>query len=207
MKKLWQFWCVCSVAVFLTAVPALATLSLGGWNEGDVGSTHQFWDFTPGYVTAIPGDGYSAIPEQVNNPDPLNVVASISPGGTWDGISKFIGTTYLTVNLELPNYPNLNEYKEIWVDLGDNVVVDPLNLSISATPTNISFEYEVLAGQGDAEFGFRIRPNPYVEKVGFTLLGASSLDYIHVDTICIPEPATMGLLAFGGLLLRRRKRV
>jgi hypothetical protein len=191
-----------------------ATPSLSGWwNEGDPNTTHQRWDFTPGYVIGpIPFDGYNAKPEVVINPSPLNVTATISVGGpnngTWDGVTKFTSSRSISVNLELPNYLTLNEYKEIWVDIGSNVAED---ISISATPTDISFVYEILPGQGDAEFGVGIWPNPYVEKVGFviypTAAGAPAvLDYIHVDTICIPEPTTIGLLGLGALsLLRRRK--
>lgn len=209
MKKLVS---VFTVVMLWLAVPALAVPSLGGWNEGDPCTTHQLWDFTPGYVTGpIPLNGYNAKPEVVFNPSPLSVTASISVGGssygTWDGVTKFTSTRAISINLELPNYPALNDYKEIWVDIGSNVAED---ISISATPTNIPFDYLVLPGQGDAEFGIRIWPNPEVEKVGFVIWATPNapavLDYIHVDTICIPEPATVALLGLGALSLLRRKR-
>ncbi|MGD0597791.1 MAG: PEP-CTERM sorting domain-containing protein [Sedimentisphaerales bacterium] len=185
----------------------LATISLGGWDEGTPGSTHQFWDFTPGYVLAS-GSGYTATPEVVFNPQPTRVEATITPmfSGSWDGISAITASDFIKVTLEIPNYLALNEYKEIWVDIGSNVAE---NITISATPTNIAWAYTILPGQGDAEFGIRISPNPEVEKIGFEIWATTApavLDYIHVDTICIPEPATIAILGLGALgLLRKRK--
>jgi hypothetical protein len=205
---------VFTVVLLLSAASALATpiiTSLGDWNEGDPCTTHQSWDFTPGHVVGpIPLDGYNAKPEVVNNPLPLNVTASISVGGishgTWDGLTKFTSNRSISVNLELPNFPILEGYKEIWVDIGSNVAED---ISISATPTSIPFVYEILPGQGDAEFGVRIWPNPEVEKVGFVIYPTTDLamlDYIHVDTRCIPEPATIAMLGLGTLVFLKKRR-
>ncbi len=189
----------------------LAALSLGWWDEGAPGSTHEFWDFTPGYVLAS-GSGYTADPEVVNNPYPNRVAATITPmnSGSWDGISTITATDFIHVSLEIPNYEYPNPYTEIWVEVG-NLVVS--GVTVSATDgSSTTFTYEILPGQGNANFGIMITPNPYVEKIDFSVTAAgglpdpaTSLDYIDVDTICIPEPVTFVLFGLGALALRRRK--
>jgi len=32
------------------------------------------------------------------------------------------------------------------------------------------------------------------------------VDYVKVNTVCVPEPLTISLLGFGGLMVRRRRR-
>jgi hypothetical protein len=57
-------------------------------------------------------------------------------------------------------------------------------------------------------FHWYIEPNPAAE----TITLASSyyediyIDQIHVDTICVPEPATLSLLALAGLMVVKRRR-
>jgi len=197
-----------AVMILCLAVPSLgAPLSLGWWPEGAPGSTHAVWEFTSEFVTEIPNDGYSAKPEDVDSPNPLSVVATIAPGSTYDGVGAFVSSTYISVNLEVPNFLDPRLFKEIWVDLGDNVI-NPLDLSVAPIPTNVDWQIDILPGNDVAEFGIRIWPNPEAEKIGFMLFapagGVARLDYIHIDTICVPEPATLLVLGLGGLLLRKR---
>jgi len=196
-------FCLCAGANVV-----FADLSLGGWNEGAPGTTHEKWHFTPTFI--IPsGSGFTADPESVINPQPNRVAATITPiiSGGWDGVSAVTGNIGINVYLEIPNYDVLNEYKIVWVDIG-NLVAS--GVTVSATDGgSTTFQYLVLPGQGDAEFGVRISPNPYVEKIGFFVTsptgGPAVLDYIHVDTICTPEPITMVLLGLGAIALRRQR--
>jgi hypothetical protein len=212
MKKLLCCLCLCSLfVVYAQADIVTPTPSLGWWNEGDAGTTHQYWDFTPINVHFNPGDGYTSSPESVISPDPLSVLATISPRGAYDNQGAFVGP-YIFVNLEIPNYPVLNKYKEIWVDLGNAMVV-PDSIAVSAAGNGLKttdYRCEILPGNDVSEFGVRIWPNPGVEKIQFMILGTTApavLDYIHVDTICIPEPATVGILSLGALSLIRRKKL
>jgi hypothetical protein len=52
-------------------------------------------------------------------------------------------------------------------------------------------------------YNLRIYPNPDFEILRID--GTVMVDQIVIDTICIPEPAALILLAFGGLLLLRRR--
>lgn len=59
-------------------------------------------------------------------------------------------------------------------------------------------------------WGLTIEPNPEFEDIAITVPWGTSVDQIVVDSICTtPEPATLSLLAVGGLAIltsNRRRR-
>lgn len=203
MKRFLVVLAVC----LCTTTSALAVQSMGWWDRDDPGATYEYWDFTLGYV--IPsGGGFGAAPEQVDNPHANRVLATVT-GDAWDGRSRITSTDDIEVNLEIPNFENPSGYKEIWVDV--DASANPTGIVVNATDGGVlTFTYEILPGQGDADFGARIVPNPYVEKIQFRIPavdGIAWLDSVTVDTICIPVPGAMALAGIGVALLgwiRRR---
>jgi hypothetical protein len=201
-----RFLVVVLVVCLCATTSALAVPSLGSWEEGAPRSTHQYWDFTPGYVTSIPG-GYEVAPEEVINPNPDGIAGQVNAPAVWDGQTMMSGSI-IAMDMKIPNYSD-GAYKDIWVDVGWT----GREMSASVVAREGEFRYVPLqppAGSA-ADFGWRIYLNPDWEDILAVILGATgpaTLDYVHVDTICvIPVPGAVALAGIGVALLgwvRRR---
>lgn len=217
MKRLLFVALVCGLAT----VPSLGVPSLGFWQEGDAGTTHMIWDLGSATVLEIfPSTSFIAdTSEEVSFPagvvhTPIGAAIISGTDLTYSG-GVFSSPNPIDVHLKMNNFPNPNVFKEIWVDVVGSGNIVPTGVLATDGPA-LSFTYTFLDGPGPgtgADFGWRIRPNPFFEEVEFSVAppvtgGLATLDNIHVDAICVPAPgglllASLGAAAVGWLRTRR----
>lgn len=194
-----------AVALFVAA-PASAAL---WWDPGDPGSTHQEWTFDDADNPAAPGvdenpfgTASATISSGGYSPEPVWHADWLGRQGVWEADE-------LEAYLQIPNQPIPNEYKEIWVELGFYGTIRNLTVAAPAGTTRVDIlaveVVEVGNGWNKLAVGWRIEPNPEWENPCINFDGVGDVDYVIIDTICIPEPVTICLLGLGCLLLRRKR--
>ena len=165
-----------------------------------------------------------AIADVVNNDfgDPTLDITIASPtgryfqtydagGGAHQGVWMVTALDYIDIYIPNSGDNDPETWKEIWLQI---IYSDPggtgAQVPIDTNPDYASLNREPLQDLGDGyvldTYSIIIEPNPPWEEVlTFAIQCQIYIDEIVVDTMCVPEPATIILLGLGGLLLRKRR--
>lgn len=210
-----KFLSILAMAAFLAA-PALADdLFPPDW-RGDPNTTFQHWTFS--YPQGDPS-GYPMgpwLPEYSNNPYGQPAIQTYYHDEQWfdvyQGRQGVVDPWANNVYISLPNVPEPNDWKYVYFQitywpLDDNgTPTAPMGLYTDPAAANQYMINQLTLPDGwiYESWQFEIPGNPPFETLGFMTGNDLYIDQIVVDTLCIPEPASMLLIAIAGLFLRRR---
>ena len=174
-------------------------------------SVHAHWQVIPGTQILELVDFSS-----VDDSDPSTILDPLPPSNPVDPISDptGVGKAY---QLNLPNWIDDLPVKYMriqltWEDSGIPPVIDGLSGIDSSGPVTVNPVFSSPIFPGIDPFtlyqyhDFELYPNPDAERWLVVLPDNVLLTQVVTDTVStIPEPATMALLAFGSVLLRKRR--
>jgi hypothetical protein len=208
------------VLTLVAASPAVAEPPVPSWQRGSEGTTFQEWTFNDSSSTPSPVEStfYNPYADQANP-----VLLNVDTIHRWyDNVDQMQGVWALSgeIDIVIPNYPLQNPYKQIQLYLvwkPENETGLPINPNpflpdlplVAVTPFNemmMSLNDVIENGWHYSTYDITIWPNP--EKEWFTVKGNILVDHVAIDTVCVPEPATIIIVALGmlGAFRRRKKR-
>jgi len=180
---------------------------LGAGSAASATTTSQIWYFDD--------DNPTPMPDVVNNGpgiDPATLYVTPGPGGDWaNGAWELSGE----MDIILDNDPTPRELKtiRIWLTwrkgILDSILPDQPLVAVSAVgmeTMTMNVVQDPIAGTPWtlSFYDIAIAPNPPEEWIA--IKGNIVVDQLMIETECIPEPATMGLLGLGSLALLRYRR-
>jgi hypothetical protein len=182
--------------------------------RGLPGSTYQKWTFSAFDLSPIADDS--------NNPYGTPVVTHTINGMWYDQFMDHQGVwNSHAINFLVPNNTeatNDTTYRVqiIW-NTATFLVIDMsvfIRDSLGTVPPVQADLIDRYSSSGWSSMTFEVTAAPFdsppvvyyeTRSYGGSQLASADVDEVIIDAIIIPEPATLLLLAFGGLLLRRNK--
>lgn len=173
-------------------------------------TTSEQWTFTssPGqlgedgfYGPFSPDDGWSN-----DNGTPQLYVGSRA---TWGNNAWALRNDEM--DIYIPNYPDNSQgtsktmtVELTWKEAGLSILPDVPVIATSPTLSQITQANSTTDGWKTTTYTITLYPNPTEEWV--FIKGDIYVDSVSVDTQCIPEPATLGLLIGGTFMTLKRSR-
>lgn len=207
-------WTLCAVAMMAGAVLA-RDINPPPWDPLLPNQTSQAWEFGLGN----PGPGPTLVANPYGQPQALweastywdGINGSLIPGPNGLPIPTWhVDQDWAGVWITIPNNPDPNKEKLIfWQITSDQAPEIP---PMTEPPgTSGPDPYGTAQWPVDNWYTYngiiRIPFNPPLERIWFGFPASTNIEEIVIDTICVPEPATLSMLALGGLgVFLRRKR-
>jgi len=192
---------LCMVVTLTAGSMAFADdVAIPTWRYAN-GSTYQVWEFSD--------DNSTPVPDVVYNPygDPL---LQVNTSYGWEAGAWALSGE---IDILIPNFPEIRPEKWIQIQLtwkaADNdpfLLDDPL-IAIGPFDSMTISRYDddqIVPGCIHSIYDIVIRPNPAEEWIA--IKGDIWVDELVIDTICVPEPATICLFGLGALTLLRKRR-
>ena len=198
------------IPVIALAIMVLSTIAFAApeWRGTGGTTTFQQWWFADDDPTPSPSDGW------INNYGTPSM--RIGDRAEWNDGAWTLGTD--DMDILIPNYEALQYKKEIQIELtwratGQNFLPDrpligvlPLYnyAGIKYFEQMVVLEESAATPEVTTVFWVDIWPNPSMEWI--VIKGDIDVLSVAIDTRCIPEPATLGLLIGGAFMAIRRGR-
>lgn len=171
--------------------------------RGQPGTTFGMWEFSTPDPNAMPDVGVYPWGPPTTRIVPGLFQAWMPEWNGRQGVWPLSGEIVVTI----PDRPEPLPYKDIWIQLTWAQQAPNTFPAVSETRFNVGStivrEVPLAGGWWHTTYQIHLTPNPDWERILIT--GAVNVDEMVIDTICAPEPGTLGLLALGALALVRRR--
>jgi hypothetical protein len=192
------------VLAFVSQVVTADDLFPPAW-RGLPGSTWAEWEYMTPNPNPLPDAGFNPYGQPSTR---------IYPGVGqvyWPELNGRQGVWPLSgeIWIDIPNRPEPGPYKDIYIQLTWEAQAPgnrPFVMTTLPQQVNGALLQEIPLGGlwMHSIYTIRLFPNPNWEQILIT--GGIDVDEVVIDTICVPEPMTLGLLTLGAVSVLRRRR-